>query len=462
MHDSIINYSDIRAANRLDAEYFQPKFLKLQKNLDKKKYKQLHELCEFIHGGPAGSSLIASRYVASGIKVYRPVDLNGWSCDDTDAVAISEEYCREKHLQLYRDGDILITRIGDIKFGIIQESGNSSVTISPNLFVLRLRRDLIDPYFLLAFLHTKFGLPQIQRRKKIASLSSVGIGQIANLMLPAVSLKEQIKIGNMVKRGLRKIQLAKILYSKAEEILLQGIGITKNEENRSSTVVNHTKLRCERRADAEYFLAQKYTIRESIKSIQIGEIAQIFRGIEPGSKVYQNSGKLFLRVSNIGKYGLLEKRQKYISSDLYEKLKKKYQPEIGEVLLVKDGKPGVALVIGEAIEGIISDGIVRLKPDKSLPRTKLVQGLTSEYISLCINSPICQSQIQADRDGSLVPHWKIEQIKKLRIPVISSLERKSIKNNITKSNILFQAGRSSLIQAIQQAERLIKICTNTV
>lgn len=456
MPDSIINHSDIRGVSRLDAEYFQPKFLKLQKNLDKKKYKQLHELCEFICTGPAGSALLASKYVTSGIKVYRPVDLNGWTCENTNAVAVSEEYCREKHLRLYRSGDILITRIGDIKLGIVNEKNDSLVTISPNLVALRVRKELLDPFFLLAFLNTKFGLPQIQRSKKIASLSSVGIKQIANILVPTPPLKEQKKIGNLVKRGLKKIQLAKLLYSQAEKILIQATGFDKPEESQLSTVIGHTKLRLASRADAEYFLAQKYTMREPIKSIQIGEIARIFRGIEPGSNEYQKRGKLFLRVSNIDKYGLLEKSQKYISHELYKKLRKKYQPRIGEILLVKDGKPGVGFVASKPIEGIISHGIARLKLDKSLPRTKLVRGLPPEYISLCINSPVCQSQIKADRDGSLVPHWKIEQIKKLEIPVIPPKERKSALRNIKKSNTLFQEGKKDLRQAAQQAERLIE------
>ncbi|MBU3979428.1 hypothetical protein KKE68_07080, partial [Patescibacteria group bacterium] len=190
----------------------------------------------------------------------------------------------------------------------------------------------------------------------------------------------------------------------------------------------------------------KYTIGKSIKSIQIREITQIFRGIEPGSKAYKKSGKLFLRVSNIGKYGLLEKSQKYISNDLYEKLRKKYQPHIGEILLVKDGKPGVALTINKPIEGIISEGIVRLKFNTSL---------APEYISLCINSLICQSRISTDKDGSLVPHWKIEQIKKLRIPIISPEERMSILNNIKKSAALFQESRNNLTQSVQWIERAI-------
>jgi len=446
MLNSIINHSDIRDAGRLDAEFFQPKFLKLQKKIGRGKYKKLGEVCVFINTGPAGSNLLASLYTTNGIKVLRPSNLDGWNCGDGNSVFISKENCKKNNLQIYENEDLLIARVGDVKFGIIETVANGRYTISPNLFALRPKRDLINPYFLLAFLNTKFGLPQIQRGKKLASLASIGIEQIANILIPALPLKEQIKIGKVVKRGLKKIQYAKLLYSQAEKTLTRAIGFDKIEKIRSSAVIDHTRLRQAQRADAEYFLAQKYTIGKSIKSIQIGEIAEVFRGIEPGRKAYQKSGKLFLRVSNIGKYGLLEKSQKYISNDLYEKLRKKYQPHIGEILLVKDGKPGVALTINKPIEGIISEGIVRLKFNTSL---------APEYISLCINSLICQSRISTDKDGSLVPHWKIEQIKKLRIPIISPEERMSILNNIKKSAALFQESRNNLTQSVQWIERAI-------
>ncbi|MBU3978888.1 restriction endonuclease subunit S [Patescibacteria group bacterium] len=486
MLNSIVNHSVIQNTNRLDAEFFQPKFLKLQKKLRKGKYKKLGEVCVFINTGPAGSNLLASLYTTNGIKVLRPSNLDGWNCGDGNSVFISKENCKKNNLQIYENEDLLIARVGDVKFGIIETVANGRYTISPNLFALRPKRDLINPYFLLAFLNTKFGLPQIQRGKKLASLASIGIEQIANILIPALPLKKQIKIGKVVKRGLKKIQSAKTLYSKAENILLKRIGFDKIEtlfkdchserpkgveeshttnfhstsvvldpstrlrlgrdDNRSSIEINITKVREKRRADAEYFLAQKYNIGKSIKSIQIGEIAQIFRGIEPGRKAYQKSGKLFLRVSNIGKYGLLEKSQKYISNDLYEKLRGKYQPRIGEVLLIKDGKPGVALTISKPIEGIISEGIVRLKLDTSL---------TAEYISLCVNSLICRSQINADIDGSLVPHWKIEQMKKLRIPIIPPKERKILTDNIKKSTKFFQESKNNLRQAVKQVENLI-------
>lgn len=443
MLNSIVNYSNIINSSRLDAEYFQRKFLKLQKKFEKEKYSKLNELCEFICAGPAGSALLSSRYTAAGIKVYRPSNLNGWNCDNSGFVYISKKYCKEHRLPLYKKGDLLITRIGDIKFGAI-EGDSDPATISPNLIVLRTKKDLLDPFFLLAFLNTKFGITQIQRGKKVVSLASVGIGHIANILIPPISLEEQLKIGERVKMGLKNIRLAKLLYSDAEKNLMRAINSNKIEESERFASINLKELKEKQRADAQYFLQLKKSNPSKIKTVQIEKIAKIFRGIDPGRKTYQKNGKIFLRVSNISKYGILDKSQKYINQKLFKNLCKKYQPSIGEILLVKDGKPGVSCVVVKPIEGITSEGIVRLK---------LKKNLTPEYVSLCINSPFCQSHIHANIDGTLMPHLKIEQIKKLKIPLASSGQRKNLTNAIKKSVNLFQKGNNNLIQAMRQTEK---------
>lgn len=445
---STINYSDIRNTGRLDAEYFQRKFLTLQKKLEKGKFKKLHELCEFIRVGPPGSALLASQYITSGIKVCRPSNLDGWSCDNAEITYISKDYREAQCLRLFKKEDVLISRVGDVKFGIIEDKNGCA--ISSNLIALRTKRELLDPYFLLAFLHTKFGTQQISRGKKAVSLASVGIGDISNMLIPTAPVETQSKISKSVRSGLKKIQLAQTAYSHAEIMLLEEIGFSKNEKIQSSIITNLTRIQASRRADAEYFLSQKPDSQTTIKSMQIGEIAKVYRGTEPGRESYHEAGKLFLRVSNITKFCLLKKSQKYINKNLYEKLREKYQPQLGEILLVKDGKPGVAFVINKPIEGIISEGIVRLKINSSL---------SSDYISLCINSPFCQSQILPENDGSLMPHWKIEQIKKLKIPITSPNNIKKLTNAVKKSIVLFQEGENLLVQAVRQVELLINIIT---
>jgi len=206
MPDSFINYSEISSLNRLDAEYFHPRFLRFQKKLKGGIYKKLSDLCEFIQSGPAGSTLPASSYIRDGISVLRPSNLNGWSCDNGSDVFVRSEYCEEKGIELYGKRDLLITRVGDLKFGIVEAEGEEKFAISPNVIGVRTKNNLLDPYFLLAFLNTEFGFEQIKRGVKKASLSSVAMSDIATIQIPQISIEKQRGIGKLVRSGLKKIR----------------------------------------------------------------------------------------------------------------------------------------------------------------------------------------------------------------------------------------------------------------
>src|SRR3972149_4176147 len=128
------------------------------------------------------------------------------------------------------------------------------------------------------------------------------------------------------------------------------------------------------------FFNSKYgrfqTIREATGNVQLnlfidkikkhnvrplGDLVTMKKGFEPGSDEYQDEGKLFIRVSSVSKHGLIDKDQKYLSDELYQELKKNFEPKVGEILLTKDASPGIAYVLNEPIQGIISSGIMRLR-----------------------------------------------------------------------------------------------------
>jgi restriction endonuclease S subunit len=387
-------------------------------------------------------------------KICRPSNLNGWTCDNGSFVYVYKNFCEEKNIKLFKKGDILISRIGDVKTGIIE--GKKEMAISPNLIALRVDKQLFDPYYLLAFLNTEAGGGQIRQGQKSASIASVAVRYITNLKAPIAPLDEQRKIGNMVRKGLADQRRARKIYSQAEDLLnkeicLNQVDLISKEKEQTEIVFNNiVDLKAAKRADAEYFIEKKRVIKNKIKTVEIKKIGTLLRGVDPGREEYKKGGNLFLRVSNITKYGLLNKSQKFIEAELFIKLSKKFQPQVGEILLVKDGKPGTACMVNKPIEGIISDGIARIKIKKYNNN-----GVLPEYLCICINSEFCQEQIRADIDGTLVPHWKAARIGELLIPIAGKNIQKEIAGLMKKSNFFFQKSENKLELARNLIEKLI-------
>ena len=249
--------------------------------------------------------------------------------------------------------------------------------------------------------------------------------------------ERQKEIEYLVKSAYMEIQESNKIYSQSENLLLEKVGLKDFElEEDLSYVVNLSDAKSANRIDAEYFKPKYMNLIDYLKDkfelMKIKELVTIRKGIEPGSKKYQEEGKPFIRVSNLSKFGIKDTNQKYLSNELYQNLREEHQPEVGEILLTKDASPGIAYVVKESIEGIISSGILRLK---------IKANLEPEYLSLLINSLVGQYQMERDTGGSVIFHWRPEQIKNLLIPILPPETQQKIASLVKES---YEARRKAL------------------
>jgi type I restriction enzyme, S subunit len=95
-------------------------------------------------------------------------------------------------------------------------------------------------------------------------------------------------------------------------------------------------------------------------------------------------------------------------------------------LLSKDATPGMAYFLNEEPQKmIVSGGILRLKIDN--------KQVLPEYLALVLNSVIIQKQIERDAGGSIINHWRPDQVKATLIPVLKNDKQEEIKALIEKS-----------------------------
>lgn len=207
------------------------------------------------------------------------------------------------------------------------------------------------------------------------------------------------------------------------------------------------------RVDAGYFqpiydkLVQQVATRVELKPLG-NLLLDIRKGIEVGGEQYQEEGKPFIRVSNLSVDGLIKRDQKYISETLYGELAKHYEPKIGELLLTKDATPGIAYVLKESLEGIISSGILRMTIDESQVKR--------EYLALCIDSVIGKLQVERDGAGSVITHWKPGQIKRLQVPLLPNEIQHRIASVIEQSHEARRKAKELLEEAKRKVEQMIE------
>lgn len=442
---SIIKKSQLEGATRIDAEYYRPEYLEMEEKIKKFENYLLRDIIEKFS---SGKNLKQSDYSSGSVKFIRTQNVRPIIIDKDGLSCLSEKETTYPKLE---EGNLLFVRVGE---GV----GNSSVvtpeftgsTFSDNVICAKIKK--LDPYFVSIFLNSKFGFFYWDRVSKGTARSLVSSEEIFLIRIPFISkeFNDYCK-KNIIEASLLLIESEEI-YQRAEKLLLEELGLKDfNNEEKVSSIVNFYDVELARRIDAEYFQEKYKIILEKIqknKAKKLGDLVSIKKGIEVGAEEYREEGKIFIRVSSMTKFGIVESDQKYLSDKLYEKLKKDFEPKKGEILLTKDATPGIVYVLKQDIQGIISGGTLRLKL-----KDNEVKG---EYLALCLNSFLGQMQAERDAGGSVIAHWKPEQIKNVLIPILPKETQEKISDLVKQSFESRKKAKELLEEAKRKVEEMIE------
>jgi len=390
-------------------------------------------------------------YRKEGVLVLKGEDIvQGGFVQNQSQDYISLEDASRFPKTILEEGDLIFSVRGYVgKIGIIDKKYIGSI-ISANL--IRAKISGLSSYFVWVFLNSKYGSSQLDRIKMMTSQETVVADDIRNLLIFEPSKNFQKEIETLSINAINQFRNSENLYSQAENLLLEELGLKDFKPKYEKTyTAKLSDAFLAHRIDAEYFQPAYEEVIEKLRENNIELkplrkfILSIQKGIELGSENYRDEGKPFIRVSNLSKYGFTDRDQKYLSEELYQQLRETYEPRQGDFLLTKDATPGIAYVVKERIEGIISSGILRLQINDS--------EINKEYLALCINSIVGKMQVERDCGGSVILHWKPEQVKRLQIPILPLSIQQEIASLVQQSH----KARKKAKELLELAKRAVEI-----
>lgn len=448
MQISEVNLSELNEEWRIDSEYYSPDNLEIAKLITSKPHILASRLFDFV-SGPFGSTVKKSNYtIKKEFRYIRGKDVTPFFIDDSDPVFIKKELYNSLPQYHLKKGDILVTVVG-MNFGlcaiIFDENEGAIFSCKSSL----LTNPRIDPLFFITYLSCKYGYSLIRRGKRGAAQPGINLFDIKNVPIPETSSTFQKMISDIVYIAKDYLDKSKEQYQQASEILLNQLGLQEWKPFHELTYIsNYSNSIGSDRLDAEFF-QPKFNdmfnqLKPSIKLEQLGIIVTLTKGIEVGGKSYLDEGIPFWRVSNISKLGIEHDNCNYISDQLYQKYRSLYEPKQGEILLTKDATPGIAFYLDRSLKGIISGGILRLSIIKDIP---------PQYLEIVLNSIFVQQQIEQHSGGSIIKHWKPDEVRKTLIPRLKS----SIESKISDLVKLSHENRLLSNKHIEKAKRAIEI-----
>ena len=410
---------------------------------------------------PIGDTLTSSQYGVSiemneynvGTKIYRMNEISNIIAD-SDVSKYADLSDREVDTYRLQDKDVLFNRTNSLDFvgrtGIFRKFTNEDIVFASYLVRLVPDADIVTPEYLTTFLNTKFGMLDVRRRARISiNQSNVNPEELKRVEIPLLSSELQQKITQSFDSAFSSIKSSEARYQEAEALLLTELELVDWKPSRQTkSIRNFSDAWGAGRLDAEYYQPKYDDIVNAIKGYAggwdtLGNLATMRKCVEVGSKEYLDEGIPFVRVSNITPFEITE--EKYITEELYSQVAQ-HQPQQGEILLSKDATPGIAHYFDEQPDKMIpAGGILRLK--------RKSDKVNDEYLTLVLNSTLTQEQVNRDVVGSVILHWRPDQVAGTLIPILSQAKQTEIQCEVKEAVALRRQSRALL----ERAKRAVEI-----
>ena len=230
------DYSDLEQAERIDAEYFQPKYEEIDKALMKFNGKSIGS-CEFLD---ITTGQYCDNYVASneGQPYLRGTDLAAGSVEIDNLVYIKEEdQILSKQAQ---EGDVVVTRVGTIGLSARIPKECAGGTISDNLIRVRiLDKKKIDSYYLTCFLGSIIGKSLMLRNARGSVQQRLNQETLKEILLPIPEIEIQARIKQKVTESFNLWNQSKHLLECAKRAV--EMAIESDEKTASDWLENETE-----------------------------------------------------------------------------------------------------------------------------------------------------------------------------------------------------------------------------
>ena len=440
---SVLLKSELEFENttkRIDSEYFQKHYLKNIEIIKRRGFSKLKENIEYLSGG---ATPLGAEYETEGIPFLRVQNIMQNYFNLNDVVYINKKQDAEIKRTRLKEKDVLLTITG-VSFGKSAVVPNELVNANINQHSVKITLDKkLNPYFLSTFLNSKFGKLQSDKNVVGVTRPALDYDVIKNFNIPKIQLSFQNDIEILVNKSVEMTRNSKDLYSQAEEILLKEIGLEKKVTGLNPVeVINHNvksfkdSFGVTSRLDAEYYQKKYEVVIEKIKTQKhdtLKTIVSINKSIEPGSNYYSDdeTGLPFMRVSDFNKFGLSEPNKR-LTLDFVKDNQDKIDeliPKKNTILFSKDGTVGIAHQLREDFKGVTSSAILHLK-------VKNEKEIIPEYLTLALNSKLVQMQAERDAGGSIIQHWRKEEIENVVVPIINYNKQHEIAKLIEESFLL--------------------------
>jgi restriction endonuclease S subunit len=444
---SVIQKSQLESMHRMDAEYYQPEYLDLEKKIySTSSYKLWGNIEGRFITGPFGSEFEVENYTSeTQYRYVRGKDVKEFFLRDDDNVYIPEkDYERLKKYSL-KEGDILISVVGTLGNAAIADS-----SVIPAIFSCKstvFRTESINPLYFIAYLNSLYGYKLLKRSVRGAVQTGLNIDDLRSLPVFIPSQRVQESIASSVLNAKQEHDKSKSLYSQAEVLLLEELGLKNFKlEEELSYIVNLSDIKLAHRTDAEYFQPKYERLIKNLGKDKQNLKLIAKRKTKKAEILAENDYK-YIEISDVD-VGSGEVTFNIVKgSNLPANAKMKI--EGGELIVskVRPTRGAVGIIPDDCDESFVASGAFSIFE---------VVSPTREYLQVILRSIVGELQLEKPTTGTSYPTVTDEDIEELIIPILSKSVQQKIADLVRQSQQAHKKAKELLEKAKREVENSIE------
>ena len=215
-------FSDFAQSGRLDAEYYQPKYDEIEKELSRFEQIKIKDFINYPVSSGSTPKAGDSQYYADcndGIPFLRAVDIVESRIDTSDLIYIKKDVHNGllKRTQL-KKGDVLFSIAGTVgRCGIFDYDFEAN--INQAIAILRFEETKLKHLYVVQFFNSRIGQLIIQKYARQGLQTNLNLDELSNLSIPILPEQIQKKIASLIQQSFECKAQSKQLLEDAKRMV---------------------------------------------------------------------------------------------------------------------------------------------------------------------------------------------------------------------------------------------------
>ena len=419
-------------------------------------YTKAIKLNEKLKYTPIADILLDSQYGVSiemneqgqGYPIYRMNEIHNMICDFEVSKYADISAAEFEKFEL-NDRDVLFNRTNSYEWvgrtGIFKKQSSKKFIFASYLVRFVPNQRLVLPEYLSAFLSSKYGVQEIKRRaRQSINQTNVNPEEVKAIMMPLLNMEIQEIIKNNFDGAILGISESEKLYSQAENLLLETLGMADFSPSAEKINIKSFKdsFAATSRLDAEYYQPKYEDYLMHILAYPTGfdSLAKVCNLKDSNYSPDDNVEYQYIELSDIDKAGGITGCTQAVGSELPSRARRRIQA--GDVLVssIEGSLTSCAIVTKEYDGALCSTGFYVVDSNT----------INSESLLVLFKSELMQNILKQNCSGTILTAISKNEFSNIPIPKID-IETQTKIAALVQQSFSLKTESERLLDAAKQA-----------